>query len=912
MCLNLMPYTSFASEKQTNNQQQSNPETFEESTVSELNMSEEVTETTDNGNSQDNGNDSGEGIITEPNAEDTVENEQSNEANSPEPNPNNTGEEGTELIAEDDTTGNEPDAEVPVFIEYENEEFFLPGEEIVIEHEDDLNFLSWSFQLPEIDSDEELIKSLAVYYNDKLIPFSYGADYIYETLQDEELVADGKLVIKFFKPTIFTGLEINYDDNYPYERIAPTEIYETYVGESAYLSVDAELSNGGTLAYQWQFSDDAQTWTNVTEGNGGNTATYTTEPLTIEQNGRQYRCVVTNPISVDGSASAISPARTLKIAQPAQQVKIKSFNQGIGETDSTVEIIDNELYEMSVDIEQPSEKGTIYYKWLYKDEEGNVSTTGNNTSILKEQFPSWYSGYRYYCQVFNDLGNGNVSITTTELSKPIQVEEKVVSPVLERKVAAGDKIEFTAGNRKDNHSPALGLFLVLTREHAAHNFIEDVTVYINDVLTDIEWNSGLISDEPNFPNNDIGSAWISSADSPFISGSNVRIEFHNSMVIQNLGLDYEKEQIPFESNWIEKITLTEGEAKNLEVKLTSIFNAELEYMDANLKYQWQTSPDMTIWTDIEGASQETYTVNTDTDYQQGTYFRLKVTNSLEQVKNLRNVPTVYSDIFNVALEGEDTPEESNPPVEQPETPEESNPPVEQPGTPPVIVPNPPAVGYPSYPVPSPSPEPSKPTEPTKPVEDPKPSEPVKPSEPPVQPIIPGLDNHPKKEDIEYLIGEGVLDGIDEELMLDDKMTRGLFVTVLSRMNTNEVIKGYKNPFKDVQIDDYYYNATAWAVNNEIVKGKNSQTFAPDDLITRQEMAVMLINYIDFASKKLNSTEKAAFKDVARVSSWAKESVSRVQAYDLMIGNRGNWFAPLQNATNMEGLLVFNRMYKALR
>lgn len=68
-----------------------------------------------------------------------------------------------------------------------------------------------------------------------------------------------------------------------------------FTGNSATFTVTA---TGGGLSYQWQVSTDGgANFSNVTNGSGGTTASYTTAPTSAADDGEMYRCVVTGPCS---------------------------------------------------------------------------------------------------------------------------------------------------------------------------------------------------------------------------------------------------------------------------------------------------------------------------------------------------------------------------------------------------------------------------------------------------------------------------------------------------------------------------------------------------------------------------------------------------------------------------------------
>jgi len=82
-------------------------------------------------------------------------------------------------------------------------------------------------------------------------------------------------------------------------------------------TVAATIAGVGTLTYQWQVAESTAptTWTNVSRGSGGTTATYTTGvtqvavSASVDSNGDKYRCVV----SATGSTSVTSSAATLTV-----------------------------------------------------------------------------------------------------------------------------------------------------------------------------------------------------------------------------------------------------------------------------------------------------------------------------------------------------------------------------------------------------------------------------------------------------------------------------------------------------------------------------------------------------------------------------------------------------------------------
>ena len=79
------------------------------------------------------------------------------------------------------------------------------------------------------------------------------------------------------------------------------------------------------------------------------------------------------------------------------------------------------------------------------------------------------------------------------------------------------------------------------------------------------------------------------------------------------------------------------------------------------------------------------------------------------------------------------------------------------------------------------------------------------------------------------------------------MTRAMLVTVLYRAEGEPAIT--RNiPFADIDMNEYYANAVIWAAANGIVNGYDENTFAPNDNITREQIAAIMERYADFKAQ----------------------------------------------------------------
>lgn len=100
------------------------------------------------------------------------------------------------------------------------------------------------------------------------------------------------------------------------------------------------------------------------------------------------------------------------------------------------------------------------------------------------------------------------------------------------------------------------------------------------------------------------------------------------------------------------------------------------------------------------------------------------------------------------------------------------------------------------------------------------------------------------EGIDYCVRHGLMSGFDATTFSPDTVsTRAQIVMILYNLSgdTTDYSKYYV-PFTDVKPGTWYYNAVAWGYDKYIVAGMSTTTFAPDGLITREQMAVLLYGY----------------------------------------------------------------------
>lgn len=153
--------------------------------------------------------------------------------------------------------------------------------------------------------------------------------------------------------------------------------------------------------------------------------------------------------------------------------------------------------------------------------------------------------------------------------------------------------------------------------------------------------------------------------------------------------------------------------------------------------------------------------------------------------------------------------------------------------------------------------------------------------------------------IHTLAAKHVINGMTQNTFIPSaKVTRAQFAALLAKALE---LKGDDSvPFKDVAADNWYAGDVAAVYKAGLVTGRSGNQFAPNEAITRQEMAVMLAK----AFEKVGGTNQAeeaslAFRDSKEISAWAQAAVRIVTSAGLMKGYTDGTFVPEYNATRAE-------------
>lgn len=123
---------------------------------------------------------------------------------------------------------------------------------------------------------------------------------------------------------------------------------------------------------------------------------------------------------------------------------------------------------------------------------------------------------------------------------------------------------------------------------------------------------------------------------------------------------------------------------------------------------------------------------------------------------------------------------------------------------------------------------------------------------------------------------------DTEFAPQSTMTRGMLATVLYRLES-EPDANIQNMFHDVQENAYYTDGVNWAAENGVVKGYGDGTYKPEQIISRQELVVML-----YRNAKEPAVEDGAldFPDAEDIHGYAKAAMRWAVDNGIIVGMDG--------------------------
>ena len=147
------------------------------------------------------------------------------------------------------------------------------------------------------------------------------------------------------------------------------------------------------------------------------------------------------------------------------------------------------------------------------------------------------------------------------------------------------------------------------------------------------------------------------------------------------------------------------------------------------------------------------------------------------------------------------------------------------------------------------------------------------------------------------------------------VTRAQMAAMLARNLSDNHVPEASNLF-------YADTATSWAKNDieyirteGIMQGRHDRSFGPNEMITRAQMAVIAVRWIDKQCVEGSTdtsyceinTSGETYRDVA-VTHWAAKEINRISAIGIMVGSGNGEFRPEEKLTRAQAVKVLNRIF----
>ena len=166
--------------------------------------------------------------------------------------------------------------------------------------------------------------------------------------------------------------------------------------------------------------------------------------------------------------------------------------------------------------------------------------------------------------------------------------------------------------------------------------------------------------------------------------------------------------------------------------------------------------------------------------------------------------------------------------------------------------------------------------------------------------------------VKYAGENGIMNGVSEtEFAPNQTLTRAMLVTILYRVEGSPRLNS-DSKFTDVGASEWYSAPVIWAAENGIVNGITETEFAPNNAITREQIAAIMYRYAGVKGYDVTQGGMAVreFEDYETISSWAREAMQWAVNTKLISGKTATTVNPLDAATRAESATIIMRFIEA--
>ena len=216
--------------------------------------------------------------------------------------------------------------------------------------------------------------------------------------------------------------------------------------------------------------------------------------------------------------------------------------------------------------------------------------------------------------------------------------------------------------------------------------------------------------------------------------------------------------------------------------------------------------------------------------------------------------------------------------------------------------------------------PNRPTTPTKDIvkETTKPAETTKPVEekkdygivetmPTIAATFSDLPENAAAGSIMNMVARGVLKGMDNGKFEGElPITRAMVATVLKRLSKDQTINNVKS-FTDVKDKDWFADAVKWAQSQGLIKGYEDGTFKANNLVTRQELAIIVERFLKVHGITMEEIKELSYKDIDTLPAWSKDAIIAMAKIGLIEGQTAEMYNPTSEFTREELAVMLEKI-----
>lgn len=170
-----------------------------------------------------------------------------------------------------------------------------------------------------------------------------------------------------------------------------------------------------------------------------------------------------------------------------------------------------------------------------------------------------------------------------------------------------------------------------------------------------------------------------------------------------------------------------------------------------------------------------------------------------------------------------------------------------------------------------------------------------------------IENHWAKDDINILSAASIVNGKKNQLFMpDEQVTRAEIAAFIARTFKLTPLQ-YAGTFDDVKKHHWYSGVVETAAKYGIANGVGNKLFMPDEPVTREQIATMVIRAMSLSGVEIQGDKTHSFNDDVIISDYAKEYVYKGVNAGIIYGFDDGEFKPSKTATRAEAVVMIKRM-----